>query len=188
MTHLRENLRSEVSTVRCEGFGDTCSDWYGQSLVYVSSVADQSRGSLLFLIPGEVGKFASMIQVTHIFTSFPWSCEPSTSSKISYPIQERGRKWEHRRIHELDEFSQGPLTSVPELTAVLYGAARLRIWIPNTSRPRPHVDPARRGVSRNSIVWARQCRNAAREPLPRGLFHQVRIWITDTKGLTEHRF
>ena len=45
MTHLKQNLRGEVSTDRSEGFRDTRRNWLGKV-----PFVENSRDSLLFLI------------------------------------------------------------------------------------------------------------------------------------------
>ena len=66
MTHLKQNLRGEVSTDRSEGFRDTRRNWLGKV-----PFVENSRDSLLFLIAWCVRNFASMIQVTDKFQKRP---------------------------------------------------------------------------------------------------------------------
>ena len=63
-----------------------------------------------------------------------------------------------------------PLVSVPELEAVLKRAARLRVWIPSMSGPRPHTEASRRrsvGIESHGLAvvhckaWASSLRVAS---------------------------
>ena len=105
-------------------------------------VAEHCRGSLLFLIAGSVGNFASMIQVTHISKSVHSAVDHRSLQEYLFPFKTEGEDGSTVPFTGCTNFAR-PLTSVPELTAVRYGAARLTLWIKNTSRPWPHIDEAR---------------------------------------------
>ena len=137
MTHLRQNLCGEESTNRSEGFGDTCSNWFGE-VPFLDFVAEQNRCGFLFLVVRRVSNFASMIQATHKFRGLHGATCHRGMQEFLFPFRRKSANGRTVAFTSCMNFRK-VLGVCPSWQQFYTGPLGRRVWI-----PRPHIEPTRR--------------------------------------------
>ena len=141
MTHLRQNLRGEESTNQSESLGDTRSNCFGK-VQFGDFVEEQNCRRFLFLVVGRVSNFAGMIQETQLRVP-PWCFFAIEVARDSFHSGEKSVNGSSVVFTSGMNFRKAVGQCVRTGSSFI-PAARLRVWIPRTSSPRPHVEPTRR--------------------------------------------